>query len=60
MKEEMERSLKKKAPALKSLVDLFRKTVAGPAIYWKPLSEKLIQQKIEETNKIIMEAEIRR
>jgi len=59
-KEERERSLEKKAPAVKSLEDLFKKTVAGPAIYWKPLSEKQIQQKIEERNKKIMEAQIRR
>jgi len=59
-KEERERSPEKKAPAVKSLEDLFKKTVAGPAIYWKPLSEKQIQQKIEERNKKIMEAQIRR
>ena len=58
-KEEGERSQEKKAP-VKSLEDLFKKTVAGPAIYWKPMSEKQIQQKIEERNKKIMEAQIRR
>jgi len=58
-KEERERSQEKKAP-VKSLEDLFKKTVAGPAIYWKPMSEKQIQQKIEERNKKIMEAQIRR
>merc|ERR1711915_129738 len=37
---ERERSLERKPAAVKSLEDLFRKTVAGPAIYWKPLSEE--------------------
>jgi len=59
-KEERERSPEKKAPAVKSLEDLFKKTVASPAIYWKPLSEKQIQQKIEARNKKIMEAQIMR
>jgi len=55
-----ERSLEKKAPAVKSLEDLFKKTAAAPAIYWKPLSEEQIKQKIEARNKKIMEAQIMR
>jgi len=58
--QEKEKSPEKKPAAVKSLEDLFRKTVAGPAIYWKPLSEKQIQQKIEARNKKIMEAQIMR
>merc|ERR1712096_242158 len=54
------RVLRKKPAAVKSLEDLFKKTVAGPAIYWKPLSEDQIKQKIEARNKKIMEAQIMR
>jgi len=58
--QERERSVEKKPAAVKSLEDLFKKTVAGPAIYWKPLSEEQIKQKIEARNKKIMEAQIMR
>merc|ERR1711892_74635 len=57
---EKEKSPEKKPAAVKSLEDLFKKTVAGPAIYWKPLSEDQIKQKIEARNKKIMEAQIMR
>jgi len=57
---EKERSLERKPAAVKSLEDLFRKTVAGPAIYWKPLSEEQIKFKIEARNKKMMEAQIRK
>ena len=58
--QEREKSVEKKPAAVKSLEDLFKKTVAGPAIYWKPLSEDQIKQKIEARNKKIMEAQIMR
>ena len=58
--QEREKSVEKKPAAVKSLEDLFKKTVSGPAIYWKPLSEDQIKQKIEARNKKIMEAQIMR
>lgn len=36
------------AVVTKSLEELFNKTTAGPAIYWRPLSEGEIQAKIQE------------
>lgn len=45
---------------VRSLEDLFKKTAAAPAIYWKPLSEKDIARKMEEKSKKTMEAKIRR
>merc|ERR1712198_545398 len=56
---ERERSSERKPAAVKSLEDLFRKTVAGPAIYWKPLSEEQIKLKIEARNKMMV-AQIRK
>jgi len=56
--QERERSVDKKSAPVKSLEDLFKKTVAGPAIYWKPLNEEQIKQKIEAKNKKMMEAQI--
>jgi len=55
-----ERSGERKSPQAptKSLEELFKKTSATPAIYWKPLSEKQIQQRIELRNKKLMEAKI--
>ena len=49
-----ERSGERKSPQVpsKSLEELFKKTSATPAIYWKPLSEKQIQQRIELRNKV--------
>ena len=52
-----ERSIEEPAPvATKSLEELFKKTTAGPAIYWRPLSEEEIQAKIDEKNKKVDEA----
>merc|ERR1711974_5064 len=45
---------------MKNLEDLFKKTTASPAIYWRPLTEKDIQSRIELRNKKIMEEKIRR
>ena len=42
--------------ATKSLEELFKKTTAGPAIYWRPLSDEEIQAKIDEKNKKVDEA----
>lgn len=39
-------------PPTKSLEELFKKTTASPAIYWKPLTEAQIQQRIELRNKV--------
>ena len=39
-------------PPAKSLEELFKKTTASPAIYWKPLTEQQIQQRIELRNKV--------
>ena len=39
-------------PPTKSLEELFKKTTASPAIYWKPLTEQQIQQRIELRNKV--------
>jgi len=45
---------------MKNLEDLFKKTTASPAIYWRPLTEQDIQRRIELRNKKIMEDKIRR
>ena len=37
----------------KSLEDLFKKTAATPSIYWKPLSDQQIKERIELRNKVI-------
>ena len=51
-----ERSVDEPPPvATKSLEELFKKTTAGPAIYWRPLSEEEIQAKIDEKKKKIEE-----
>ena len=51
-----ERSVEEPPPvATKSLEELFKKTTAGPAIYWRPLSEEEIQAKIDEKKKMIEE-----
>ena len=51
-----ERSVEEPPPvATKSLEELFKKTTAGPAIYWRPLSEEEIQAKIDEKKKKIEE-----
>lgn len=34
------------------LEDLFKKTAASPAIYWRPLTELDIQRRIELRNKV--------
>ena len=50
-----ERSTERKRtpqPPAKSLEELFKKTTASPAIYWKPLTEQQIQQRIELRNKV--------
>ena len=50
-----ERSAERKRtppPPTKSLEELFKKTTASPAIYWKPLTEQQIQQRIELRNKV--------
>merc|ERR1712233_297923 len=49
-REVRERSVEEAAPpvATKSLEELFKKTTAGPAIYWRPLSDEEIQAKIDE------------
>ena len=36
----------------KSLEELFKKTTVNPAIYWKPLTEQQIQQRIDLRNKV--------
>ena len=36
----------------KSLEDLFKKTAATPSIYWKPLSDQQIKERIELRNKV--------
>ena len=36
----------------KSLEELFKKTAASPSIYWKPLSEEQIKERIELRNKV--------
>lgn len=53
-----EKSEEKSAVVTKSLEDLFNKTTAGPAIYWRPLSEEEIEVKIKERNEKIKEAKI--
>jgi len=56
-REVRERSIEEPAPvATKSLEELFKKTTAGPAIYWRPLSEEEIQAKIDEKSKKVDEA----
>lgn len=45
---------------MKNLEDLFKKTTASPAIYWRPLTEQDIQRRIELRNKKMMEDKIRR
>ena len=45
-----ERSEEKTPIVTKSLEDLFNKTTAGPAIYWRPLTEEEIEVKIKERN----------
>jgi len=58
-----ERSTERKRtpqPSAKSLEELFKKTTSSPAIYWKPLTEQQIQQRIELRNKKMMEAKIMR
>ena len=50
-----ERSVERKRtppPPTKSLEELFKKTTASPAVYWKPLTEEQIQQRIELRNKV--------
>ena len=37
---------------MKNLEDLFKKTTATPAIYWRPLTEQDIQRRIELRNKV--------
>merc|ERR1712141_382791 len=55
-REVRERSVEEPPPvATKSLEELFKKTTAGPAIYWRPLSEEEIQAKIDEKKKMIEE-----
>jgi len=49
---------RERPPPTKSLEELFQKTTAMPAIYWKPLSEEQIQQKIDARKKKLMEAKI--
>jgi len=49
---------RERPPPTKSLEELFQKTTANPAIYWKPLTEEQIQQKIEARKKKLMEAKI--
>ena len=44
------------AVVTKSLEELFNKTTAGPAIYWRPLSEEEIQAKIRERAAKVEEA----
>ena len=39
-------------PPAKSLEELFKKTTSSPAIYWKPLTELQIQQRIDLRNKV--------
>lgn len=55
-----ERSEEKTPIVTKSLEDLFNKTTAGPAIYWRPLSEEEIEVKIKERNDKIKEAKIQK
>merc|ERR1712210_404272 len=56
-REVRERSIEEPAPvATKSLEELFKKTTAGPAIYWRPLSDEEIQAKLDEKNKKVDEA----
>jgi len=47
---EREKSEDKSVVVTKSLEDLFNKTTAGPAIYWRPLTEEEIDVKIKERN----------
>ena len=42
----------------KSLEELFKKTAASPSIYWKPLSEEQIKERIELRNKANLRAGI--
>lgn len=58
--EKVEDTETEKKLAGKSLEDLFKKTVAVPAVYWKPLSEEEQKKKEEERNKKVMEAQIMR
>lgn len=55
-----ERSEEKTPIVTKSLEDLFNKTTAGPAIYWRPLTEEEIEVKIKERNDKIKEAKIQK
>jgi len=50
----------KKSKAVKCLDELFRITVAGPAIYWKPVSAKQIIQKSMATNNNVAKAQIKK
>ena len=55
------RDLKDSSPAprpvqTKSLEELFNKTKATPALYWKPLSEEVIAKKEEARNRRVMAA----
>merc|ERR1719412_3216329 len=55
-REVRERSVEEPPPvATKRREELFKKTTAGPAIYWRPLSEEEIQAKIDEKKKKIEE-----
>jgi len=58
--EKVEETEMEKKLAGKSLEDLFKKTTAVPAVYWKPLSEEEQKAKEEERNKKVMEAQIMR
>jgi len=57
-----ERSSDRKTPLvpMKNLEDLFKKTTASPAIYWRPLTDQDIQRRIELRNKKMTEEKIRR
>jgi len=50
----------KKSKAIKCLDELFRITVAGPAIYWKPVSDEQINQKSMATNNNVTKAQIKK
>jgi len=52
-----ERSREPPVPT-KSLEELFKKTAATPSIYWKPLTDQQIKERIELRNKKMMEAKI--
>merc|ERR1711915_790241 len=50
----------KKSKAIKCLDELFRITVAGPAIYWKPVSDEQINQKSMTINNNVTKAQIKK